>query len=963
MNRRKFPSHVIQLVAVIVFSLQLNASTIEHLKAGWDQPGRSYKSHTRWWWPGNVLTKQEITWQLEQMAEQGFGGVEIMSAYRMYEKGNTDYLSPEFIGKIKHAVAEGKRLDMDVALTFSPGWSFGGPWVEKRDQSKVLTIGHVDVKGGTVYKGKIPHPGLKGARPADHAPEDPGRLEAVVAAKIVGEDQLDAVSLVVLTRNLDRQSENLTWEVPEGDWRLMSFWLTYTMQVCQAQNEDPPSMVIDHLDKGAVQRYTEYLGGKFFDAVGGDFGTTVDSLFCDSFEIHPLKDSLLWSWNTTKAFKDRMGYSLERYLPAIWYDIGPLTPRIRYDLQLYLHETGMDTVYDTFVGWCEDHNIQARIQPHYRWTSELLASAGAIHRPETEVTTARFEPVADPRKATASGARFYADSFLSAESYTFIHPARYRTDLMDMKIATDAFIRDGISQFYNHGYFASPEKHVAPGRDMPWANRISHWNTWWNYYHHFGDYVARTCFLARQGEFVADVLVYSPQATAWSENALWGTDRRVMRYGNLAKTLVANGYDFDIVNDDLLQHHASFKDGAITINGHERRVLILPSATVVPVETMRAIDKFVKSGGTVIALENLPKFAAGMRNRVENDKELRDIVKRIFTDGEGQFIRQYKIDREPFSPARKPPEKTAPLNPEQKRMLSIIRQTIQPDFALEGNAQSDGLTHFHKRIGETDVYFITNLQPDPISNRAIFRASSAKVQKWDALTGEVTDIRVIRRTDGRTAIPIDFAPWESAFFVFDKEGLESAAKPPLAAERVVKELNGDWKMRLQGHGFETYEADLAGLASWTDSPRTRHFSGTGVYETTFEMTAGELKSARRWILDLGEMKNIAEVELNGKLAGVDWIAPYEVDISDHLEPGKNELRIKITNTLINRVTGMDAVPPVPEELRPRLGDTNPELSRERAYARPPREFDEGDNLPLSGLVGPVVIRASADKNR
>ena len=76
------------------------------------------------------------------MASQGMGGVEIMSAWRMYEKGNVDYLSPEFMELVKHAVKEAKRLDLEVAITFSPGWSFGGPWVAREDQSKALLGQH-----------------------------------------------------------------------------------------------------------------------------------------------------------------------------------------------------------------------------------------------------------------------------------------------------------------------------------------------------------------------------------------------------------------------------------------------------------------------------------------------------------------------------------------------------------------------------------------------------------------------------------------------------------------------------------------------------------------------------------------------------------------------------------------------------------------------------------------------------
>ena len=68
-------------------------AAIKTLKSGWDKPARTCKPHTRWWWPGNALTKTDITWQLEQMAGQGIGGVEIMSTWQMYEKGNIGYSS------------------------------------------------------------------------------------------------------------------------------------------------------------------------------------------------------------------------------------------------------------------------------------------------------------------------------------------------------------------------------------------------------------------------------------------------------------------------------------------------------------------------------------------------------------------------------------------------------------------------------------------------------------------------------------------------------------------------------------------------------------------------------------------------------------------------------------------------------------------------------------------------------
>jgi len=934
-----------------------DSGTLQTLKAGWDKPARTYRPHTRWWWPGNALTKADITFQLEQMAAQGMGGVEIMNTVKMYEKGNNEYLTPEFFELVKHAIAEGKRLDIEVAITFGPGWSFGGSWVAKEDQSKVLCMGSRELAGGEHFTGALPQPQFKSKNGSlGHslkAPTGEGKLVAVVAGRVTGENQLDAKSLTVLTERVKAGSSDVDWDVPAGKWRLMAFWLKYTGQECQMQTFQPPSKVIDHMSKGAVQRYCDHLGGEFAREFGGEFGRTVDSFFCDSFEVMPLPDSLLWSDDTLAGFKKHAGYDLTKYLPALWCDIGAPTPRVRYDLGNYLSDLGLDVFFKTFNDWCDKHHVQARIQPHYRFTEELVQGAGATARPETEVTTARFEPVADPRKATASGARFYGRDIVSAEAYTFIHPARYRTDLEDIKMATDAFLRDGVTQFYNHGYFASPEMHVAPNRDMPWANRISHWNTWWKYYHCLTAYVSRSCYLLRQGQLAADVLIYAPQATAWSERALWGDDRRVLPYGNLAKTLVANGYDFDIVNDDLLQHRAKFDDGGVEVNGYKYRLMILPRATVVPIETMRAIRDFVKAGGTVVALEALPSAAAGLKNFEPNDRELKKIVSGLFADkASAVFLPEYKLDRAPFSPMRKPYTPTAPLTEPQQHLLAALNRVMPPDFALAGRAQSDGLTFIHKRVGDTDVYFVCNLETNRIATDVTFRVTGKTPQRWDAISGETGATVDFRVDENGTTIPLEFEPWESAFFVFTP-GVTAPA--PAKAVGLLPEpfaVTGEWKMKLEGYGFETFETNISTLASWTDSERTRHFSGTGRYEIEFDLPAAQIVAGTRTMLDLGRVGNIAEVELNDQPVGVAWMSPHRLDITRAVRAGKNMLVVLVTDTLINYVSGLKAPPEVPVELQPRLGKANPEI-----YATGKRvpEMKETD-LPPSGLMGPVTVR-------
>jgi len=947
--------------------------TLGELETGWENPARTYRPHTRWWWPGNVLTKADITWQLEQMKGQGIGGVEISNPWRMYEKGDVDYLSPHFFELLRFTVGEAKRLDMDVAITMGAGWVFGGSWVPLEDQSKVLGMASRELVGGTRMAGPVPVftvPADSRNVEAPNHPADPGKLIAVVAARVTASGGLDADSCVVLTPKLMADGVSLDWSVPAGNWRLMAFWLKHTWQINHAQSFEPPPMVIDHLNKGAVTRYLDHLGGLFYQAVGPDFGRTVDSFFCDSFEVSAPAGTLLWSTDTLDLFRQDMGYDLTKYLPALWFDIGSLTPRVRYDLGKFLSDLALKNFFAPFDEWCAAHHTQARIQPHYRFTEELIQGSGASQRPETELTTARFEPVVEPRKATASGARFYGREIVSAEAYTFLHMSRYRTNLQELKIASDAFLRDGVTQFYNAGYFGSPEAQVAPGRDLPWdSNDLNHWSPWWKYYHYLADYVARSCEMLRQGKLVADVLIYTPQDTAWSERAIWGDQIRALPYGDLAKTLVANGYDFDVINDDLLQHHALFHDGGIEINGHLRRILLLPRTTVVPIESMRAIRRFADAGGMVIALEQLPAAAAGLIHFEQNDAELMQIVRDLFspTAGggtHGVFLANYRIIPTRYYPGPKPYSSTAPLRSDQRQLLELIGRVVPPDFSLPDKIQSDGLTFVHQRTNGADIYFVTNLEPCDARLDVKFRCHAQSVQRWDPMTGAITAVAVTGDSES-TTIPVSLHPWESVFYVFSPDGTPANPKPAKGLQwKVVNvaPIGGPWRMTLSGLGSAVTTLDVATLTSWTERERTQHFSGTGSYETDFTLNENPSPERSQVRLDLGRVGDVAEVEINGKPAGVAWMEPYCLDVTRYVQSGPNHMVVKVANTLINYVTGLKTTPEVPVELQDRLGKANPSVYPGGKLGAFPdswlyAEFSEKD-LPPSGLLGPVWLITS-----
>jgi hypothetical protein len=135
------------------------------------------------------------------------------------------------------------------------------------------------------------------------------------------------------------------------------------------------------------------------------------------------------------------------------------------------------------------------------------------------------------------------------------------------------------------------------------------------------------------------------------------------------------------------------------------------------------------------------------------------------------------------------------------------------------------------------------------------------------------------------------------------------------------------------------------LTSWTDSsdPGVKYFSGTAKYSKTIQAPASWFRHGQRILLDLGDVRDIAEVKLNGKSVGTVWAPPYRVDITLVLKPGANRFEISVTNEWTNRILGDRLLPPDRQVLPHTAGP-----------APPSRGPFAGNQTPiLSGLLGEV----------
>jgi hypothetical protein len=266
--------------------------------------------------------------------------------------------------------------------------------------------------------------------------------------------------------------------------------------------------------------------------------------------------------------------------------------------------------------------------------------------------------------------------------------------------------------------------------------------------------------------------------------------------------------------------------------------------------------------------------------------------------------------------------------------LDMIK--VIPDLKI---TKSDSILFIHRQLQDGSIYFVSNQKNIPVNISTAFRITGKSPELWNAVTGTVRNLLAYYQTAATTTIPMQLAPYESAFVIFRRDGnagdTTKANYPAPAITTVISKpwiVSFDKNMRgpVKPLKFDT-------LSDWAKNKNDsiKYYSGTAYYSTTFKM--GKLTQGANYIIDLGLARAIAKVTVNGVEMGGAWTPPYKVDITKALKPGKNKLEIKVVNTWANRLIG-DSMLPADQRKTSALFGPDPK-----------------NGLESSGLLGPVKI--------
>ncbi|SPE37413.1 Glycoside hydrolase family 2 sugar binding (fragment) [Candidatus Sulfopaludibacter sp. SbA6] len=729
--------------------------------------------------------------------------------------------------------------------------------------------------------------------------------------------------IVDLTSKMGKDG-SLDWAVPAGKWTILRMGYSLTGAKNRPATAAGLGYEVDKLSRKYVEAYFHGYFDSMAQALGPLVGKDLRYFMMDSFEGGMQN----WTDETIGEFRKRRGYDPTPYLPTLAgrvVESAAVSDRFLWDFRRTIIDLLADSHYGTMDEMAHQHGM--RIYSEASGISLEIIEDSLLNKSKVDIPMGEFwvralHPEAmyymDVRGA-ASASHIYGKKLVATESFT---GGGYEAPYTLKKIG-DYWLAQGVNRIVFHTSAHQPLD-TKPGNTMV-GTHINRNITWAEQAKPFMTYLARNSFMLQQGLFTAD-LVYLLNEGAPSTMPFWGLG---------LPPPVPEGYDYDFINADALLNRMSVKDGRLVLpDGMSYRVLVLPEIDRMTLPVLRKIRALVAGGATVVGPR--PVEAPGLTGYPNADREVREIAADVWGDLDG-------ISR------------TAHLYGKGKVIWGqplpaiLTAEHIDKDFE-SSSALDSNMSWIHRQAGDTDIYFVANRSDGAQNTEARFRVSGREAELWHPDTGKIEPAGYTI-ANGRTTVPLDLAERESLFVVFRRPAASTTRARPRTIGTTLATVNGPWKLSFPPNFGAPPEIQVASLESWTANPDqgVKYFSGTATYTKTVQAPQSWFHPGAKVFLDLGTVKDLAEVSIDGKALGILWKAPYRLDATSVLKPGANRLEIRVTNQWTNRQIG-DRLAPLEKRVLAPAGS-----SAAGGRGSGPG-FGFGNQTPLeSGLIGPVTV--------
>ena len=710
----------------------------------------------------------------------------------------------------------------------------------------------------------------------------------------------------------------LDWTPPPGTWTVLRVGYSLLGITNHPATKEATGLEVDKLNAKYVKNYMDRYLDSYKETVGANFmgKRGIRYVINDSWEAGAQN----WTDNMIADFIRLRGYDPHPWLPVLaghvvesakasdqflWdlrKTIADLTATEHYgQLEKTLHERGMGHYGESH----ESGRAFIADGMEVKKMNEIPMSAMWVQTPG--VNKEMYGYNADDRES-ASVAHIYGQNLAAAESMTARINSAWAWSPGTLKPTADQELVNGINRFVIHESAHQPLVDKAPGLTLgPYGQWFNRNETWAEEARPWVDYLARSSYMLQQGHFAADVLYF------------YGEDSNVTAiFANSAPNLPA-GYGFDYINADGLIHMFHAANGRITTaSGMSYRLLVLdPYSKHMSLPVLRAIYTLVEQGAIVAG--QTPTDSPSL---ADDQAEFNRLNTELFGDGTGVHqVGKGKV----FAG--------------QDAVTALKALDVAPDFDHSKPEEDTRIAFVHRKLPDGDIYFLDNRSDRDETVDATFRIAGKTPELWRAETGK-SEPASYKIANGRTTIPMHLEPWGTVFVVFRKPATAPARTLPTMEETELATIEGPWQLSFPAASRRSRIGRLrqADLVDRQQGRRRRYFSGSGTYTSAVDAPSAWFQSRQRHLwLHSGDVKNLAEVSVNGVSLGVVWHAPYRVDATKALKPLNNVITVKVINTWVNRLIGDQQ----PNAMKYTFADITP--------------YTAESPLAPSGLLGPVEI--------
>ena len=754
-----------------------------------------------WWWPGSAVTEKGITHNLENFAKAGFGGLHIIPIYGA--KGSEtlfqNYLSPGWQAKFFYTLKEAKRLGLGIDMTMGTGWPLGGPTITEKEAAKKYQF-----------------------------------IDGAFTTSLTGQKVKRAA--------------------PGGE-----------------------GLVLDHFDIKAFAKYSNTFVPLLKKA-----HSPLRAIYNDSYEAYGSN----YTPDLFPAFQRLNGYDLRKHFDVL----SKKKAESEEENQIFAdyHRTMSTLLQQNFVlpfdHWINSMGFTSRNQAHGS-PGNLLDIYAAADIPEAEffgskpfdIPGYRVDPEYDSTtfgipdiralKLASSAANLTGKKLVSAETATWLGN-HFKVSIAQVKPVLDQVFVGGVNHVFFHGATYSPPEVAWPGWLFYASTNFNPQSHFWEAMPALNKYIENVQTMLQANPTDSDVLLYFPMEDVWHANngsgklhtlELHANSRVWLKntsFGQWAGLLQDKGFSVDYISDELLDDieltpAKTFK----TKSGGNYKVLLIPAAHYISVETLERLAKWVKQGYPVYFLEHLPLHL----NTYNQTKEAKErwgaartaLLMRVLSDPTDQLAR--------------------------------LGVSVEP-MAMKG------LSFIRKKTSNGAAYFVTNLQSRFTEGNVALKKLPGTYEIWDPLP----DAKSYGKKGSDAWLSL--APGQSVI-------IQPTAKTPSVIEPATAKVRTEIEPKNIQVQLDSKTIALPDFNYYTTLDTSLAATPSARY--TFELTLTADQIANSKVLHLADLRDMAKVRINGNDIGMIWSLPFQIAIPDGILQEQNQVEIEVTSNSANRIRKMD----------------------------------------------------------